>query len=58
MSEQELLDELTQLADDFMVLAVDRSGLISGIAAECSQRLNDLRAEFTERFVKAGVEQL
>lgn len=56
MSEKELLDELTQLTDDFMVLATDRDGVISGIAAECSQRLDEIHAEFTERFKNAGVE--
>lgn len=55
MTEQELLDETKQLADDFMILAVERDGLISGIAAECSQKISDIHEEFTERFKNAGV---
>lgn len=54
MSGQELLDEMAQLADDFMVLATERDGVISGLAAECSQRLDEVHSEFTRRFENAG----
>lgn len=54
MSGQELLDDLAQLADDFMTLAVDRDGAVSGIAAECSQKLKDIHFSFTDRFRTAG----
>lgn len=54
MSGQELLDEMAQLADDFMVLATERDGAVSGIAAEASQKLKDLHFSFADRFKNAG----
>lgn len=50
MTTEELLDELKQLADDFMVLATELSGAPSGLAAEYSQKLQDMYEEAAGRF--------
>jgi hypothetical protein len=54
MSAQEMLDEMKMLADDFMILATELSGAPSGIAAEYSQKLQDMHEEATQRFSNAG----
>jgi len=55
MDVQELLENMEENANDFMVLATQLSGAESGLAAECSQRLKDLHATFKDRFWAAGM---
>lgn len=54
MNTLELLHDTERLSRDFMELAMETEGAVSGIAAECSQRLRDLYGEFYRRFESNG----
>jgi predicted YcjX-like family ATPase len=50
-----LLFDLDQLSQDFTTRAVDTAGLESGIFAEFSQRLKDLREQLESRLTANGL---